>query len=141
MPARPPSTLPRLPATQAGLLQRAVQGLSLDDEPFARLGAPLGLGGEAVIEALRQWLGCGLLLRVGPVFAGPALPITDAWGLALVEASASGLPLVRQPYEALGAMLGVPARLVQQRLGDWLLQGQMLRIAAVPARQLPLPSP
>lgn len=140
MPARLPAMLPWPPATQAGLLQRAVHGLTLDDEPFATLGAPLGLGGDGVIEALRLWLGRGRLLRVGPVFAGPARPITDAWGLALMDASSSGLPLVRRPYEALGAMLGVPAGQVQQRLADWLRQGQLLRIAAQPAWPLP-PAP
>ena len=122
------------PARQPPLLQRAFQGLSLDDEPFDRLGAPLGLGGDAVIEALRQWLNRGVIVRIGPVFAGAgARPIASAWGLALQAASASGLPLVRQPYEALGAMLGVTAAQVQAQLAEWLAQGQLLRIAAVPA--------
>ncbi len=136
MPTRPPptSTNPAWPsAGRSGLLQRVVQGLTLDDEPFASLGAPLGLGDDSVIETLRQWLSHGVLLRVGPVFTGPAMPITDAWGLDLVEACASGLPLVRRPYEALGAMLGVPAVRVQRRLADWMQHGQLLRIAAVPA--------
>lgn len=138
MPHRPPPAHLPWPADQrARLLQRAVQGLTLDDEPFASLGAPLGLDSDAVIDALRQWLGRGVLLRVGPVFAGPAAPITDAWGRALVRASASGLPLVAQPYEALGAMLGVPASQVQRRLADWLQQGQLLRIGAVPAQPTP----
>ena len=126
-------------AGRSGLLQRAEQGLTLDDEPFASLGAPLGLGGDSVIEALRQWLGQGVLLRIGPVFAGPDMPITDAWGLDLVEASTSGLPLVRRPYEALGAMLGVPAIRVQRCLAGWLQQGQLLRIAAVRASPPPEP--
>ena len=118
---------------RALLLQLAAQGLTLDDEPFARLGAPLGLGGDAVIEMLRHSMGRGLILRIGPVFAGSAAPINGVWGRALVAASRSGLPLVSQPYEALGAMLGVPAPQVQTQLADWLLQGQLLRIAAVPA--------
>lgn len=130
----PPPKGPWPTAAPAGLLQRAVHGLSLDDEPFASLGAPLGLGEDSVIELLRQWLGRGVVLRIGLVFAGSALPTTDAWGLDLLEASASGLPLVRRPYEALGAMLGVPATQVQQRLADWMQQGQLLRIAAVLAQ-------
>jgi hypothetical protein len=56
---------------------------------------------------------------------------------ALLAACASGLPLLRQPWEALGAMLGVPASLVQARLGDWLQSGRLLRIAAVPAFPTP----
>ena len=51
----------------------------------------------------------------------------------IARVSASGLPLVRQPYEALGAMLGAPAAQVQAQLAEWLAQGQLLRIAAVPA--------
>jgi hypothetical protein len=122
------------PAAQSPLLQRAIQGLTLDDEPFDRLGAPMGLGGDAVIEALRQWLSRGVIVRVGPVFVGAGVrPITGAWAMALQAASASGLPLVRQPYEALGAMLGAPATRVQAQLADWLAHGQVLRIAAVPA--------
>lgn len=138
MPAVPPPPALLLPAAaRAQLLQRAVQGLTLDDEPFARLGEPLQLGGDSVIEALGGWLRRGLLLRVGPVFADTAAAPASAWDRALVEACASGLPLVRLPYEALGAMLGVPATQVQQRLGDWLRDGRLLRIAAVPAGPLP----
>jgi hypothetical protein len=122
------------PALPPPLLQRALHGLTLDDAPFDCLGAPLGLGGDAVIDALRQWLNRGVIVRIGPVFAGRgAPPITGAWGRALQAASASGLPLVRQPYEALGAMLGAPATQVQAQLAEWLARGQLLRIAAVPA--------
>lgn len=138
MPAAPPPPgLPLPAAARAQLLQRAVQGLTLDDEPFARLGAPLQLSGDSVIEALGGWLRRGLLLRVGPVFADTAPLPASAWDRALTEACVSGLPLVRVPYEALGAMLGVPATRVQQRLGDWLRDGRLLRIAAVPAGPLP----
>jgi len=130
----PPALPPGAPAApqHSLLLQRALAGLTLDDEPFARLGMPLGLRGEAVIDLLQQHVARGLLLRIGLVFADlTSAPVTDDFGLALIDASASGLPLLHQPYEALGAMLGVPARQVQARLADWLAEGRLLRIAAV----------
>lgn len=131
---RCPAALPPGPLPHSALLQRALAGLTLDDEPFAELGAPLALGAEAVIDLLQQLVARGQLLRIGLVFAKPAgAPVRDEFGLALIDASASGLPLLHKPYEALGAMLGVPARKVQVRLAEWLADGRLLRIAAVPA--------
>ncbi len=127
-PALPPGAAPQ----PSALLQRALAGLTLDDEPFATLGASLGLRAEAVIELLQHWVGRGLVQHIGPVFAADATAsITDDWGQALLHASSSGLPLVQRPYEALGAMLGVPAPQVQAQLAAWLAQGRVLRIAAV----------
>jgi hypothetical protein len=130
--------LPPLPtATPAGasprqrLLQQARQGLSLGDRPFDALGAPLGLDGDAVIDLLRQWLSQGRIAGVGLVWADGPLPAGDALDTALRAATASGLPLLRQPYEALGAMLGLTAQQVQCRLADWQRDGRLLRIAAV----------
>lgn len=128
----PPDLLPGAAPQHNALLQRALAGLTLDDEPFAQLGAPLALRGEAVIDLLQHHVTRGLLLRIGLVFADvPDAPANDEFGLALIDASASGLPLLHKPYEALGAMLGVPARQVQARLAEWLAQGRLLRIAAV----------
>jgi len=127
----PPAQPPGAPQHSV-LLQRALAGLTLDDEPFAQLGAPLDLRAEAVIDLLQQQVARGQWLRIGLVFADLAsAPLTDEFGLALIAASASGLPLLHKPYEALGAMLGVPARQVQARLADWLAEGRLLRIAAV----------
>ena len=49
----------------------------------------------------------------------------------LVAATQSGLPLVPQPYEAIGAMVGISAREVQERLGAMLERGLIRRIGAV----------
>jgi DNA-binding Lrp family transcriptional regulator len=51
---------------------------------------------------------------------------------ALVAALQSGLPLVPQPYEALGAALGVSAQVVRERLASMLQSGLIRRIGAVP---------
>lgn len=51
---------------------------------------------------------------------------------ALVSALQSGLPLVPQPYEAVGAMLGVSAEAVRSRLAAMLDSGLVRRIGAVP---------
>lgn len=49
----------------------------------------------------------------------------------LIAATQSGLPLVPEPYEALGAMVGVSAQEVQARLAAMLAAGLIRRIGAV----------
>ena len=135
-PATPPA-----PDTVRQRLQRQVLvGLPLVDWPFDALGATLGLDGEAVIDLLQQWVGQGRIARIGLVFSDAGPPRADALDEALVAACASGLPLLRQPWEAIGAMLGVPACRVQTRLGDWMQSGRLRRIAALPALPAP-PAP
>ena len=51
---------------------------------------------------------------------------------ALIAATQGGLPLVAQPYEAVGAMLGVPGERVRERLAQMLDTGLVRRIGAVP---------
>lgn len=56
----------------------------------------------------------------------------DAMDRRLLAATQSGLPLVPQPYEAIGAMLGVSAAEVQSRLASMIERGLIRRIGAVP---------
>ena len=56
----------------------------------------------------------------------------DEFERRLVAATQSGLPLVPRPYEALGAMLGIGGAAVRERLAQWLEQGLVRRIGAVP---------
>ena len=56
----------------------------------------------------------------------------DEFDRRLVAATQSGLPLVPRPYEALGAMLGTSGAAVRERLAEWLDQGLVRRIGAVP---------
>ena len=56
----------------------------------------------------------------------------DAFDRALIAATQGGLPLVARPYEAVGAMLGVPGEQVRERLAQMLEQGLVRRIGAVP---------
>lgn len=56
----------------------------------------------------------------------------DEFGRRLVAATQSGLPLVPRPYEALGATLGTSGAAVRERLAQWLDQGLVRRIGAVP---------
>ena len=49
----------------------------------------------------------------------------------LIAATQSGLPLVPRPYEAVGAMVGISAREVQERLASMLERGLIRRIGAV----------
>ena len=101
------------------LLQAARQGLALADEPFAELGQRLGLSGEEVLSRLRGLAGSGLIDGVRLV-AVDAAGATEAEEARLLRAVASGLPLVPRPFEAVGAMLGLPACAVQQALQRWL---------------------
>lgn len=58
--------------------------------------------------------------------------ISDDIDRALVVATQGGLPLVSEPYRALGDGLGIPAEEVIQRLGRMLDQGLIRRIGVVP---------
>lgn len=50
----------------------------------------------------------------------------------LIAATQAGLPLVPQPYEAVGAALGVSGERVRSRLAEMLQSGLIRRIGAVP---------
>lgn len=56
----------------------------------------------------------------------------DEFDRALLLATQDGLPLVARPYEAVGAMLGVPGERVRERLAAMLEAGLVRRIGAVP---------
>ena len=56
----------------------------------------------------------------------------DDFDRALIAATQGGLPLVARPYEAVGAMLGVPGERVRERLAGMLGSGLVRRIGAVP---------
>ena len=56
----------------------------------------------------------------------------DAFDRALIAATQGGLPLVARPYEAVGAMLGVPGEQVRERLARMIDEGLVRRIGAVP---------
>ena len=50
----------------------------------------------------------------------------------IIHATQSGLPLVRRPYEAVGAALGISGDQVRERLQAMLDEGLIRRIGAVP---------
>ena len=50
----------------------------------------------------------------------------------IIRATQSGLPLVRRPYEAVGAALGISGEQVRERLQAMLDEGLIRRIGAVP---------
>ncbi len=58
--------------------------------------------------------------------------IADDIDRALIVATQGGLPLVNEPYRALGDGLGIPAEEVIQRLGRMLDNGLIRRIGVVP---------
>ena len=134
------------------LLARASSGLDLCAEPYAALGAELGLGGDAVIERLRRLMAHGVIGGLGPCWAAENAveAMADTLSSAAANASANtaesaatalaqlraatccGLPLVARPYEALGAMLGWTAQRVCDEFAAALRAGQLLRLAPWP---------
>lgn len=60
-----------------------------------------------------------------------SVPLDDA-DRRLVKATASGLPLVARPYDAVGAAIGMEAVEVRQRLQALIDRGVIRRIGAVP---------
>lgn len=125
-----------LDATDARLVARMRQDFPLDERPFARLGEALGLAEEEVIERLRRLLASGALAHLGPQFlAGPEAAVRieqlDPVDAQLVACTRSGLPLVPEPYEAVGALLALSAAEVRERLAAMLASGLVLRIGVV----------
>jgi hypothetical protein len=116
----------------AALLERAGHGLDLCPEPYAALGATLGLGGDAVIERLRRLMAHGLIGGLGPCWAADVQDAEPAGLVQLRAATNCGLPLVARPYEALGAMLGWPAQRVCDEFHAALGTGRLLRLAPWP---------
>jgi hypothetical protein len=132
--AGPPGALAQL---DAALLECAGHGLGLSPEPYAVLGATLGLGGDAVIERLRRLVAHGLIGGLGPCWAADA-PQAEPVALGQLRAATRcGLPLVARPYEALGAMLGWPAQRVCDELNAALGTGRLLRLAPWPPGACP----
>lgn len=119
------------------LLRVAALGLPLSAQPFADLGRQAGLGAESVLSRLRALAACGCIDGLMLVPAGPGpLQAQDAIEMELLDALASGLPLVAQPWEALGALLGVSAEDVHRRVRAWQDAGELRCIAPTVQGQL-----
>ena len=112
------------------LMQALLDGLPLVDQPFAAVGAPMGLPEDEVLELLHRWLAQGRLRFLGPVLA-PGRGPSSALERRLAEAVASGLPLVPRPFEALGAVLGAGGDEVRAALQHMQDDGRVMRIAAL----------
>lgn len=110
-------------------------GFPLCDRPFAQVGRMLGLAEADVIERLGQLLAVGRLVLVGPLYRAARLSDAglDQLDRQLIEATQSGLPLVPEPFEAIGALLGVSASEVQARLAAMLERGVIRQIGAIGA--------
>lgn len=112
------------------LLRLACQGLPMSEQPFADLGRQAGLSAESALSRLRALAACGYIDGLRLVAAGPTpLQAHDAIEMELLEALSSGLPLVARPWEALGALLGIPAEDVRLRVLAWHQSGQLRCIA------------
>jgi DNA-binding Lrp family transcriptional regulator len=111
------------------LLARLRRGLPLSDRPFADIGRDCGLTEDEVLGRLQRMLAHGVLRHLGPLRANGEIPAPPG-GLAarLLASTESGLPLVAQPYEALAAMLGVPAPAVREQLQQLIDGGQLAQI-------------
>lgn len=83
------------------LAARLEDGLPLVERPFAAIGAPLGLGEDEVIAALRGWCEAGTLRRLGLVLRhhefGIAANAMTVFEVPEGEADAFGARLAAQP--------------------------------------------
>ena len=125
-----------LDATDARLVARLHRDFPLDDRPFARVGEALHLDEDEVIERLHRLLATGALARLGPHYLAGAEGAAHMQGLdpvdeQLIACTGSGLPLVPQPYEAVGALLGISDGEVRERLAAMLARGLVVRIGVL----------
>ena len=132
MRANGPGLRAPLDATDARLVEHVRAGFPVADDPFALVGASLGLPQDEVIERLGRLLSHGVLARLGPLYRSGNTDRLDPVDRHLVAVTEGGLPLVPQPYEAVGALVGISSAEVQQRLRGMLARGLVLRIAAAP---------
>ena len=83
------------------LLQRLTEGLPLVSEPFAALGAELGLGAQEVIARIKALLAARIITRIGVIVRHRALGWRSnamvVWKLPDARIAAAGQALVRQP--------------------------------------------
>jgi DNA-binding Lrp family transcriptional regulator len=122
-----------LSAQDQALLDLAGKGLPLSEAPFADLGRLAGMSADAVLMRLGALAAHGTIEGLKLVAAAPGrLQPQDALDMGLLDALASGLPLVARPWEALGAVLGVSSEAVRQRVLSWQRRGDLRCIA--PAR-------
>lgn len=119
-----------LDATDARLVERLREGFPVADHPFALVGASLGVPEEEVLERLGRLLSHGVLARLGPLYRIDGADGLDPVDRHLVAVTESGLPLVPQPYEAVGALVGISSAEVQDRLRGMLARGLIRRIGA-----------
>jgi DNA-binding Lrp family transcriptional regulator len=97
---------PGIDAAGYRLLNDWQRGFPLASRPFAVLGAQVGLAEDAVIAAYRDWIGSGLVSRIGAVFAPHRLGASALVALAVppsrlatVAARVSAEPGVNHNYE------------------------------------------
>jgi DNA-binding Lrp family transcriptional regulator len=102
-PGVPHLAAPAAPVSAAlrPLAARLEQGLPLVEQPFTALGAPLGLGEDEVIAALRDWCTRGTLRRLGVVLRHHEFGINanamTVFELPADEIDAAGERLAAQP--------------------------------------------
>ena len=97
---------PGIDAAGYRLLNEWQRGFPLESRPFAVLGTQVGLAEDAVIAAYRDWIGRGLVSRLGAVFAPHRLGASALVALAVppaklaaVAARVSAEPGVNHNYE------------------------------------------
>ncbi len=124
----------------------ATESLAQADAVLAAIQAETGLEVLAFPKEREYFVELRLPLRGSPLDARPAaappvahrpaapqaMAALDGFDRALIAATQGGLPLVPRPYEAVGAVLGVSAEQVRERLAEMLVQGLIRRIGAVP---------
>ena len=119
-----------LDPTDARLVEQLRGSFPVADHPFVLVGQSLGVPAEEVLERLGRLLSHGVLARLGPLYRIERADWLDPVDRHLVDVTESGLPLVPQPYEAVGALVGISSAEVQERLRGMLARGLIRRIAA-----------
>ena len=98
------------------LLLCLAQGLPLVDRPYEAIALHCGMDEDAIVARIQALLAAGVVEVLAPTPGDASVAAPSGLAARLFGVMRSGVPMVKRPYEALGAMLGVPGTAVCEAL-------------------------
>ena len=112
-----------LSAADQRLLQCLAPGLPLVDRPYEALAPRCAMDEDAIVARIQALLAAGVFTVLAPSSGDAAVPAPSGLAARLLGVMRGGVPMVKRPYEALGAMLGVSGTAVCEALREMSADG------------------